>query len=103
MFKEGIVHTVMIVLPSEKFDDAETAVTERWGKPSARTTGTIQNRMGAKFDQVEVRWAREGSILRGLKRGGKVTQASFYLTTERGMEERYKAKKDAAKAAASDM
>ena len=103
MLKEGIVHTVMIILPSEKFEDAETAVTERWGKPSHRGTSTVQNRMGATFDQVDARWLREGSVLRGMKRGGNVTKATFSLTTERGMEERYKAKKDAAKAAASDM
>lgn len=103
MLKAGVVHTVTITLPSDDFDRVEIALTERWGKPNARTTDTVSNRMGASFDQVKVNWAREGFVLRAMKRSGKVTQAMISLTTERGMEERYKANKDAAKAAASDM
>lgn len=103
LLKDGVVQTVIITLPASDFERVEASMVERWGKPATRTTGTVKNRMGATFDQVQANWISDGTVLRGMKRGGKVDQASFYLTTERGMAERDKARKDAAKAGAKDM
>ncbi len=103
LLKDGVVHTIIVTLPADKFDAVEAATIERWGKPKSRSVGTVKNRMGASFDQVQADWVSDGTFLRAMKRGGKVDQASFYLTTERGMAERDKARKDQAKAGAKDM
>ena len=103
LLKNGVAQTLMVMIAADDFEQAEAAVTERWGKPAERKTGTIQNRMGASFDQIETRWARDGTILRGAKRGGKVDTATFTLISESGLGERDKSRKDAAKKGAKDM
>lgn len=103
LLKNGVVHTIIVGFPSDDFESVETATSERWGKPTNRSTGSVSNRMGATFDQVQVNWVREGTVLRGMKRGGTVDQSTLYLTTEKGMIEREKVRKEAAKSRAKDM
>lgn len=103
LLKGEVAHTVMVVIDQADFEKAESAVTERYGKPASRKLSTVKNRMGAAFDQVDVTWRVAGSVLAGQKRGINVDQASFVLTLERGIEERAGQRKESAKAGAKDM
>lgn len=103
MFKGGVVHTVMVSFGAGDYDRIEEALSERWGKPVSRKAGTVKNRMGAEFDQIEATWTRDGSVLRAAKRGSKVDEGSLMLTTSRSMQSRDQERKDAAKKAAKDM
>lgn len=40
----------------ENYQSVKTALTERFGKPSAADDSEVQNAMGAKFDQEQVSW-----------------------------------------------
>lgn len=101
--KGDLVHTVTVALAPDDFETAVAAVTERYGKPASRRESVISNRMGAKFDQVEVRWVVQDTALYGAKRAGKIDTSSFHLTSKTMSEERDKARKDAAKKGAHDM
>lgn len=101
--RDDIVHAITVTIDASDFEQAEAAVTERYGKPVSRKLSTIKNRMGASFDQVDVIWRREGAELSGSKRASKIDEAGFHLTLQSDSGSSERSKKKAAKSGAKDM
>lgn len=72
---DGIVLTV--ALSGFDFDLAFTSLTSKFGKPEILNS-TIQNRMGAKFDQIDATW-RDGEKLLQLSKHGTEIGKSFLV------------------------
>lgn len=78
---------IAVDLASDHFTRVALALQEKWGKPHSETTGTIQNRAGANFDQVEMVWRSGDYILTATKRRGRVDRMSILLTTATAVRE----------------
>lgn len=69
-------------LPPDRFDFIAGAMTKRLGKPKLDRVSTIQNRMGASFNQHEIVWSNSKTTtrlsMRG--RGGSVDVGEVVMT-----------------------
>lgn len=102
-FKDGKLATVIVFMPSSKFDELASAMRERFGKPARDEESTIQNRMGASFDNRKLRWIRSGVWLDLTKRAGKIDRCTVFLTSEQHAMEAAEKRKADAKARAKDL
>lgn len=91
----GRVVSVAILLHSNFFDRVADAMVERFGKP-ARRDGATQNRLGARFDQAELTWRRDGHVLQITKRAGSVDDTIVTLSDPKAEHERAAPKRNAA-------
>ncbi len=103
--RDGHLSSIFIILPTSRFDAVVSAMKERLGPPTKSEVSTVQNRMGATFDQTEVVWAlsHEGSILAVTKRGYKVDEMRVHLTSKASLDEFDNIRKQEQKAGAKDM
>jgi hypothetical protein len=67
-------------VPVENFDRLESSLVAVLGEPESRQASTVENRMGAKFDQLEAVWLAGNVVARLEKRGAHVDSGSFSLT-----------------------
>jgi hypothetical protein len=95
------VSGLYVTMDSGSFDHIVAALETKWGKPSSKDESMVSNRMGAKFDQVEVSWVKDGVKLRATKRGSKVDEMRITLVSEAALkkfnEDKAKSAADAAK------
>lgn len=101
-FRDGRLINVLVVVKAEQFDDLVKPMQMRFGKPSALDATPVQNRMGATFDQLVMRWHRDGVFMSARKRNSdNLTEStiSFHSEAEvrRSTRERDEAQKKAAK------
>jgi hypothetical protein len=95
-FRDDKVSSVLVSLPTLKFDQVSAALAEKYGKPEFDEKSTVQNRMGASFDQHEMIWKRDGTVLDVRQRAGRIDDMAVRLTSESEMEKsKPKPKKDA--------
>lgn len=67
------------------FEEALEALSMKWGQPEIRKS-TVQNRMGATFEQVEAIW-KDGSVKIQLsKHGPELDKPSLFMMGEEGMK-----------------
>lgn len=85
--REGIATSIMVTMQTGNFDRVAAALSEKWGKPSASESSTVQNRMGATFDQTTITWRVDGSVVTAKRRSSKIDQMSVSLTTEKEIAE----------------
>ena len=84
---EDVTTTILVTQSSSDYERVVAALTERWGKPASAKSSTVQNRMGATFDQMETEWRVDGSVLLAKKRGTTVDEMGLYLSTEKYIAE----------------
>lgn len=80
--RDRAVASTSLAMSSDSFDAIVQAMREKFGKESSLKRGTIKNRMGASFDQEEVRWTRGGRILALTKRSHTVDEMQIMLISE---------------------
>lgn len=94
---------VMVTLDGAAFDDLHEALAAKFGKPFASDKSTVQNRMGASFDQVQTLWTAGDTFLRIKKRASKLDEMLLTLGSQSGTEERAEKKKEHARSNAKDL
>lgn len=80
---DGVVTAVLV--SHFDFDEALEAFTLKYGKPKL-SVSTIQNRMGAKFEQVSAVWEDETSILMLKRHGAKIDEPSLGLMSKKAID-----------------
>lgn len=53
---DGLVQRISLTFDSDNFDATESALIEKFGKPTQTQNAKASNAMGATFDQVEHTW-----------------------------------------------
>jgi len=93
----GVVQRIQLALSPESFDIIEPLLIEKFGPPTKTSHSVIQNRMGAKFNQVSHWWSGEGGIeVIYAKYSGTLDNSSLYFSTKEDRELLGKSKADRA-------
>lgn len=79
LFIDGQFYAYSVEVPPARFDAIGAALTQSLGPPSASTSTTVQNRMGAEFDQEERAWDFEDVEVRLRKRAERVTTGQLVV------------------------
>jgi hypothetical protein len=82
MFRDGRLSFIGVLLRSDDYRIVTNALTEKYGKPSARSSGHTQNTFGATLDNETLTWQATGVELTATKRGSQqaIDKASVTLT-----------------------
>ncbi len=100
LFRKGKLVTVYVGgLKPEDFDEVETALVDKFGKPK-EDRSQVHNAFGAQFDTATDTWTTGTAILVFKKRCGKVTDSCLTLISPEYMEKEQRDKQDKAR---SDM
>lgn len=87
--KDGIVQRIHLTLDPSAFDAIAPLLVEKFGPPTATKRDVVQNRMGAKFDQVDYYWKNEQEDMMSYGRyATTLDTSSLYIGTK---EDRAKA------------
>lgn len=76
----GMDH-VSLSFPSGSFYQIKVAFVERYGEPTARRSETLQNRMGAKFENEVLEWNGEKVLIELQKYSSKLTDSRAIIQT----------------------
>ncbi len=80
-FYDGKFYEVLALFSPSQFDDIEASLIDALGKPKQREVGTVQNRMGATFDQATSVWNTGTVSIYLMKRGAlTVDKGTFNMT-----------------------
>jgi len=79
-FIDGKFFRYFVDVQPERFELVETTLTKALGAPDNRESSTVQNRMGAEYDQEIRIWEFEEVDVHLVKRAGKVTAGLLAVT-----------------------
>ncbi len=78
----GIVQRIYLTLAPDAFETVAPLLTEKFGRPASIQRSVVQNRMGAKFDQLVYSWRRSGGLELTYQRyAGNLDTSSLYFGT----------------------
>jgi hypothetical protein len=80
-FRDDKLVRISIRFRSGDFDTLEAAVSDRLGAPTKSENKSIQNRMGAIFENRDVIWERPGMSLRIGRHGAEIGVGYAHLVT----------------------
>jgi hypothetical protein len=76
----GHVIRISLSIPSDFFDTAAQGAIQKYGKPTNTTSSTVQNRMGASFQNTTLVWGDEkGSYIMMAKYGSTIDRGIIYF------------------------
>jgi hypothetical protein len=81
-FEEGGLMAINARLDTRAFKPLLEAMVERFGAPTADEPRTVQNRMGASFDDRRVTWIRGDALLVLRQRSSKLDEAAVSLVSQ---------------------
>lgn len=102
LVRDDKVTSVQVELKGEAFVDVTGALAERWGKPTVETS-TVQNRMGASFQQETHTWRSGSESIRARKLGRKLDVMDVTLMSLEAVKEEAEQRKQRAKDAKKDL
>lgn len=94
---------VRAIVDTKAFAPLLAAMRERFGEPDYDKPGTVQNRMGAVFDDRTVSWMRDDAILILRQRSSKLDESSISLTSKSYLEKQKQETEQKAKEAAKKL
>lgn len=71
-------------IASAQFENVLAKLTEAYGEPCERATSELENRMGAKFEQIEVNWCFKGGKLALQRYDENVDEGLITYWSDRG-------------------
>jgi hypothetical protein len=101
-FQGGKLRHISLRLSTSKFLPVSTALSEKYGSPAIEKS-TVQNRMGATFDQEEHTWKDGDDRLVARKRGSKLDLMEVTLSSESATRQDAEEAKARAKDASKDL
>jgi hypothetical protein len=96
-FENGKLATVNGDFDPAMFGLLEEAFVSKYGKPQKAENSTIQNRMGAAFDQREITWAGNVFAISLHRYGAKVTEGLLVVESTQAVLRRQKQLEDKTK------
>lgn len=97
--KENKLEKVTLVIHPEVFDSLFAVFKKKYGEPTKFDESEIQNRMGAKFSQVEALWIDEERAIQLKKYAGKIDIGGAVFVPWKPDEVKEKKEKETEKAA----
>ena len=82
----GIVQRIDLTLQPQTFDTLAPLLIEKFGPPAKTERSELQNRMGAKFDQVLHVWRDGESEVQYSKYAGSIDSSRLYFGTKEDRE-----------------
>lgn len=79
-FDEDKLVSVEVRIRPESFDRVLAGLTGKFGKPKLQRS-VVQNRMGAKFEQVTASWSRKDGLILASKYTDEVTSGVIHLVS----------------------
>jgi hypothetical protein len=101
-YYDGKLQTISISLEAKHFSQVAEALKEKYGEGNSKTE-TIQNRMGASFENRIVTWRKPGAILEAKRFSGKIDTSSVMFRTDVAIEEFNRRRGSTAKEQAKDL
>jgi len=84
---QGIVQRIHLSLSSSSFETIAPLLIEKFSPPIRTDRGEVQNRMGAKFEQVNHLWKGENGVeVYYSKYAGTIDKSSLSFTTKEDRE-----------------
>jgi len=102
-FDENKLVSVYVKISERSFEGLLVAMQERFGPPSIDSRSTLQNRMGASFDNRRVGWERTGTVITITQRAGQVDEGSVFFTSAAYAKKAEEEREQKAKAGAKDL
>lgn len=102
-FRGDRLGIAMVVLATADVDGVIAALMEKYGPPKSDDRGTIQNRMGATFDQRTATWVTPEGRIVATQRASKIDEGQITFTANWFLDEFAKAAPAAAKADAKSL
>jgi hypothetical protein len=91
------VAAVLVTFRENDYERVMAAAAERFGKPQNVQRSEIQNRLGAKFEQITTLWSEMGRSLIASRYSGDLDSSSLMLMSKQFHEESKRAGADRAK------
>jgi hypothetical protein len=82
----GIVQRILVDFDSKDYDQVAAALVEKFGSPTRRDVSTIQNRAGAQFAQVTMKWESGDNHVLLERYSSKITRSMLYMSTQKDRE-----------------
>src|SRR5262249_11364745 len=85
-FLDGGLQLVQLGFKSSGYDTISNAFRAKYGKPTSLEKGTVQNHMGAAFDNEIALWVGKNAVIRMEKRKGKVDTSAIVIATKKALK-----------------
>lgn len=95
--------SVVLFFESKDFDQMKAAFLERYGKPTSRETPTIQNRMGAKFEQERLLWTGTKVVISLSRYADSIDKGRAVITTAENLRAGGERSREKAKSGGKDL
>lgn len=82
----GKLETIYIAFDAEHFTEVVDALTEKYGTGSVKTE-TMQNRMGAMFENKIYSWRRDNATLQARRYASRLDRSSVMYSTDFALQE----------------
>jgi hypothetical protein len=93
--KDGIVQRIHLMLEPSAFETIAPLLVKKFGSPTTTKRDVVQNRMGAKFDQVDHYWINDrGEAMSYGKYGATLDSSSPYIGTKADRDKAQAPKQD---------
>lgn len=101
--RDGRLSSISVSVRAADFDRLYDALKERFGPPMTVQESEVQNRMGAKFDNVEAAWRASGNVLLITKRTGRIETSRLEIEAAAEWDASKRERKARAKKDAEDL
>ena len=85
-FLDGGLQLVQLGFKSSGYDTISNAFRAKYGKPTSLEKGTVQNHMGAAFDNEIALWVGKNAVIRMEKRKGKVDTSAIVIAAKKALK-----------------
>ena len=102
-FRDGVLGTLSVSIPSRDFDAVATALAEKYGRPTSVETPIVQNRMGAQATNAIHRWARKDGGITAQMYAGNINEGTVRFVSARELQAVDQRQGDDAKRRKSDL
>jgi len=80
---KGIVQRIRLSLSPDAFDEVAPELIRKFGNPTSTSQSVVQNRMGAKYEQIIHLWAdKNGTQVLYMKYAGTLDSSTLYFSTK---------------------
>lgn len=101
-YYSGKLETISIALDEKHFSQVAAALSEKYGQGNSRSE-TLQNRMGATFENRTILWRRGQATLEAKRYSGKLDTSSVMYRSDFALQEFARRRKTSVKDNSKDL
>lgn len=102
-FSDDQLASITVFASSDHYDEISTALKQKIKAPVSRTSEALTNRMGVKFENEKLTWAKDDWVITVEKYAGKVTDMMVTINTKKFIMELQQRVTERKKKAADDL